>query len=924
VSSDSEQAPFSPTRPPPSGTVTFAFTDIEGSTQRWDRDPAAMRTALRRHDALVRAAIAGCGGHIFKTIGDAFCAAFSRPEDAIAAMVEAQRALGAEDFSAIGGMRIRAAIHTGTTDERDGDYFGPAVNRVARLLSVAHGGQVVVSGTTVALIEGALPSHATLRDLGEHRLKDLTRPERVYQLLAPDLPADFPPLRSLDARRNNLPVAVTSLVGRDAEIAEIRALLGAHRLVTVVGSGGIGKTRATLGVGADLLETATDGVWFVELAPLSNAEYLPTTVAQALGATLPAEGDTVENLVQLLENASAILIFDNCEHLVESTARLLSILLRRCQKLKLLASSRQALGIAGEALYRMQSLAIPDSAAAKGFTQADVPHYASTELFAERARAADRRFTVTTDNAPAIADICRRLDGIPLAIELAAARVKMLSPQQLRERLDERFRVLAGGSRDALPRQQTLRALIDWSYDLLDERERALFRRLAIFANGFTLAGAAAVGSAGDLDELESFDLLASLVDKSLVLAEPDGATLRYRLLESTRAYAREKLVAANELESAAARHLHFLRDYFIDVRSTETSKPDVALAAELEDVRAALDWSLTGAEIRVGAELMERIWGSWGVIGLYVEGMLRVEAFLAALPEEEPRLRARLWVVLAALAANSGRSTQAAEYSANAIAAARLSADEETLVEALAAFAWSSARVGKIEVAEAALAEAAAMPVASARGRRQLLESQSVVSAVRGDLDSAARALEQLLREYRDLGDQALEFAMSLNLAELEHERGRTPRAIAIVDEALPALRSNPDRNGVVQMFANLAGYRAAVDDLPGACAAAREAIAEFAGRETGVAFVPVAVEHLALALALSGELARAAMLAGYAEGAIVRHGYEREFTERTSHNRLVAVLRERLAPAELERAFTDGANLAAQDAVALALANE
>ncbi|MBD5635712.1 MAG: adenylate/guanylate cyclase domain-containing protein, partial [Candidatus Eremiobacteraeota bacterium] len=443
-------------------------TDIEGSTQRWDRDCAAMETAVRRHDVLMREAIGRHGGHVFKTIGDAFCAAFSRPEDAVAASFDAQRALGAEDFAAVDGVRVRAAIHTGTADERDRDYFGPAVNRVARLLSIAHGAQVLVSGATSALVQGSLPPQTGLRDLGEHRLKDLSRPEHVYQLLGPNVVADFPPLRSLDAMANNLPCVITSFIGRKDEVAEIIALLTGHRLVTLVGSGGVGKTRTALQVAANSVDGSGDGVWFVELAPLSNGDLIPSTVAHTMGLTLPAEGDQIEHLVRALQKKRALLVFDNCEHLVEASARVIGAILRGCSQVAVLATSRHGLGIFGEATYRIPPLTTPSDAGGASLSAAEASDYTAIALFVERARAADNRFALTDDNAAVVADICRRLDGIALAIELAAARVTILSPRQLRDKLDERFRILTGGKRDLLPRQRTLRALIDWSHDLLD------------------------------------------------------------------------------------------------------------------------------------------------------------------------------------------------------------------------------------------------------------------------------------------------------------------------------------------------------------------------------------------------------------------------------------------------------------------------
>jgi class 3 adenylate cyclase len=379
----------------PSGTVTFAFTDIEGSSARWERDRPAMQAAVRRHDALVRAAIAQNAGYVFKTIGDAFCTAFSRPADAVAAVLAVERSLAAEDFSAVGGLQVRAAVHTGTADEREGDYFGPAVNRVARLLAIGYGGQVLVSGATAALVRAELPDGTGLRDLGEHRLKDLERAERVYQLEAPGLPGGFPPLRSLDALATNLPVQLTSLLGRERETAEIEALVREQRLVTLVGSGGVGKTRAALQVAANLLDAFNDGVWLIELAALASGDFIAATVAHALGIGLPASDDPTESLIGGLRAKNLLLVFDNCEHLAAPAARAIDAILSACPDVKVLASSRQPLAIEGEEAYLLPPLEIP----------------AAVALFAARARSADKRFALTAENAATVAEICRRLDS---------------------------------------------------------------------------------------------------------------------------------------------------------------------------------------------------------------------------------------------------------------------------------------------------------------------------------------------------------------------------------------------------------------------------------------------------------------------------------------------------------------------------------
>ena len=912
--------------PLPSGTVTFVFTDIEGSTQRWDRSPAAMESALRRHDELLRAAFKRHRGHVFKTIGDAFCAAFARPQDAVASVLDAQRSLATEDFSAVDGLSIRAAVHTGTADERDGDYFGPAVNRVARMLAIGHGGQVLVSGVTADLVQGELPAQTSLRDLGEHRLRDLARPEYVYQLISPDLKADFPALRSLDTLPNNLPLQLKSFVGRETEIAEITSLLDKHRLVTLVGSGGVGKTRTSLQVAANLLDGAGDGVWFIELAPLASGEFIPSAVAQALGLTLPIEGDSLANLTQALKAKQLLLVFDNCEHMVEHAARVISAILRDCSRAKVLASSRQGLGIEGEATFRMPSLGVPAATHGAPIPAADSARYAAVALFVERARAVDNRFEVTDENAPIIADICRRLDGIPLAIELAASRVKVLSPQQVRDRLDERFRMLTGGSRDVLPRQQTLRALIDWSHDLLGERERVLFRRLGIFVNGFALEGAVAVGNGEDLDEFELFDVLSSLVDKSLVLAEPQGDTVRYRMLESTRAYAAEKLADAGERDLLAARHLEYFRALFADLlaRAERTGRTNAIverLLAELEDVRVALDESLTRPDVLGGAALLAQVGPPFDAIGLTSEGIRRVETFLAVLPEDEALLSAQLLAGLSNLCGSMSSNVRAFETAVLAVASARTASDPETLALALMLCARYAAKGGEHDAARAALAEAEAIPGATALRRLNLLDVSAVNANRRGDLETAARGYEQSRNEQRALGNTREELMVAINLAEIEHARGDTKRAVALVNETLPKARRSPDKLLVGNALANLAGYLVAVDDPQAAVQAARETIEIIAPIEPDHAYISIAIEHIALALALLGKTHRAATLEGYCEAAFERVRFVREETERKTHDRLSALLASAIAPEELARLTAEGAALTPAQAIALAL---
>ena len=909
--------------PLPTGTVTFLFSDIEGSTQRWERDRAAMQDAVRRHDTLVRAAIDANGGYIFKTMGDAFCAVFARPEDAIHAALGAQRAISKEDFAAVGGIAIRIALHTGTSEERDGDYFGPTVNRVSRLLAIGHGGQVLVSGVTTDLVQGTLPMQATLQDLGAHRLKDLTLPEQVYQLLAPGLRREFPALRSLEALPNNLPLQLTSFVGRDNEVAEIEALLRKHRVVTLVGSGGVGKTRASLQVGANILDGSGDGVWFVELAPLADAVLVPNAVATALGIELPPRSEPLTALTGALKTKHLVLILDNCEHLVAAAARVADAIVRACPKIVILASSRQGLGIAGEATYRMPSMLVPDAQSAARIGAADAKRYGSIALFVERAQAADLHFALSDENAPAVADICRRLDGIAFAIELAAARVRVLSPQQLQRRLDERFRILTGGSRTALPRQQTLRALVDWSYDLLDERERALFRRVGIFVDGFSIEAATAVCADATFDELDVFDVLASLVDKSLVVAELSGAATRYRLLESTRAYALEKLTESNEREQLAERHLVYFSEILKRAEDAHeafsTVDPFSVIRADLENVRAAFAYSIEGGKLSLGVGVA--VAASRAPFFPIAELTGWFESLLVRLDRSEGNLRARCLMRIASNLGQMGLSARSREVAEEALSAARASQDDGILFDALLNQALLSRRAGRLpEALEMSREAEGLLPNVETPERRvRFLERRGVAAGLSGDLAAAVRDFEEMRAVCRSLGNEDAARTRFLNFAEFEHFRGNTLRAIEIAQEAVVSLRRSGDLESLNNVYVNMAAYFLATERIPDARAAAAAAIRGSVDPTT--LFVSISVEHAALACAMTGDLLRAARFAGYSEAAFAKLGFHREYTEQITCDRLASLLAE-MPEQERAVALAEGAALAPESVVEEALA--
>ncbi len=913
----------------PTGTVTFVFTDIEGSTKRWEHDRAAMSDVVRRHDRIVRTAIESQAGHVFKTIGDAFCAAFARPQNAVAAAIDAQRALAAEDFSAVDGLRVRFALHAGTADERDADYFGPTVNRVARLLSIAHGGQVLLSGTVGALVSSELPPDTALRDLGEHRLQDLAHAERVWQLVAPGLQEQFPPLRSLAALPTNLPVQTTSFVGRESESSEIAAALEAHRIVTLVGSGGVGKTRAALAVGANLLDRYADGVWFVELAPLQSGDYIPTAVAQAIGISLRGAGKALDVLARALKHKEALLILDNCEHLIAEAAGVTAAITRECPHVRILATSRQSLDVTGEARYRVPSLASPPAATSPP-TLADAARFPAVALFVQRGASADNGFELTESNVATIGEICRRLDGIPFAIELAAARLRVVSPEQLRALLDDRFRVLGSGNRSVLPRHQTLRALIDWSYDLLAQRERVLFRALSVFVNGFTLEGAMALGRAEDGEDIEVLDALAALVDQSLVMADPAGDLTRYRMLESTRAYAREKMVGAGEATACATRHLRYVRDLVVaaNARRELTGRAfhlDSVVATELEDVRSALEWAAR-SEPATGGELLAAMSNRWVSIGLELEGIAHLERFIALLPPEASPVTAELWTALARLSLAVGQFDKSLERASHAVRLARAVKDAKTTAYALYSFINAAAASNDADAAAAALAEAQAIVPAECLFLRalELPYAKASLLASRDDVEAAYRAWDDLRKSQRALGNYAQAAVHSSTVAEYEHQFGRTERAVAIAREELPALRAGRNRASLLIMLGRLAGFLIALDRTIEASAAAREALHVSLTHDPGGHWATFALEHLTLAIALEGDLQRAAELAGYSEAALKRIGRPREGSTVETRARLESLLRERLAAHELTELMARGDRLGAADAVALALADD
>ena len=626
-------------------TGTFLFSDIEGSTRRWQEHGPAMKDALEVHDALVLAAVDHAGGRVFKHTGDGMCAVFPSAGAAVAAAVDIQRRLAEESFDTVGGLTVRIGIHSGEAEERDGDFFGPALNRTARLMGLAHGGQVLLSDAAAALLREVPTGELELLELGEHPLRDIDRPERVHQVVAAGLQADFPPLRSTTQGRVALPQPRTPFVGRAKEVTELASLLAERRLVTLVGIGGTGKTRLALETARRAAPVFPGGAYFVDLSALTDGSLVLPTLAGAVGLPPTDSGglSVADAVVGFLATRRVLVVFDNCEQIIDDCAEVVDLLLDECPETVVLATSREALGVEGEHSWPVTSMRTDEPGTGSGTSEA-------VQLFVERARAAAGSFELSPETLVPVAEICRRLDGIPLAIELAASRVSHMSPADIAAHLDDRFRLLVGGGRRRAQRQQTLQAALDWSHDLLAPAEQVLLRRLSVFAGGFTVEAAAAVClDHGDGTMLE---LLGSLVAKSLVAREPAGTGMsgtRYRMLETMRIYAAQKLLEADEAEPCRVRH----RDHFLawaeSPRIDETLLDYTVIgrfAADFDNLRAALDWSESERRPDLVRRLALRMAGTWSLSGSHDEGTARLTA--AAESADDASERAE---VLAALA---------------------------------------------------------------------------------------------------------------------------------------------------------------------------------------------------------------------------------------------------------------------------------
>jgi len=793
----------------PSGTVTFLFTDIEDSTGIAQAHPAAWETLRARHHALLREAMQAHRGHVFQVIGDAFCVAFHTADEAIQAAIASQRALQSEPWSPA-AIRVRIGLHTGEARADDGDgravdYVGyQALARAQRITAVAHGEQVVMSGSCRTLVQNALPAGVSLLDLGQHRLKGFAEPERLWQVAAPSLRREFPALQSQAATPNNLPQAVTRFIGRAEALAECERLLRQTRLLTLTAIGGAGKTRLAIEVARNELGHFPDGVWFVDLAALQEGERLGLAVANALGFRPQAETLLLDTIALHLAGRRVLIVLDNCEHILEAAATLVEALLARCANVMFLCTSREGLAVAGEQIFTVRSLRMPT-----GADLDDVKNSEAVALFMDRARLADPTLQLDAANAPIVADICRRLDGIALAIELAAARAKMLKLPDIRARLSDRFRLLTGGNR-ALPRQQTLLATLHWSYDQLTTSEQALLQRLGIFVGGWTLPAATAVSGDG-ADEFEILDTLTRLADKSLIALDRDvGDESRYTMVETVRQYALDRLEEAGDLQDVRIRHAKFFvamaADSYAAARESGTMAAWLGrIELDQENLLAAhAACGLHADLVESGLVLVATMGGYWEHKGMFGLGHgLIAEALGRAGPVQPTLARCQALCRLGHVEMPLGRYDESLGAWREALVIARKLDDKPQITKTLQGLAGIHNARGELPEARICIDEA--LELAAKLGGRHLYGARHMSGELlrrEGDVAGAERAYAENLADARAIGAQERIFTDLINLALVAVQRDDAPGARCCLVEAMGTALGRSDRGRRIIML--------------------------------------------------------------------------------------------------------------------------
>ncbi len=911
-------------------TLTFLFTDIEGSTallRRIGQDAYAQ--VLDGHHSLIRSALAAHDGREVKTMGDGFFAVFSSPSACVAAVLEMQHALEARDWPAGEPVRVRMGVHTGEASQTAATgLMGLDVHRAARVGALAYGGQILLSETAAALVRDRLPPGAALADLGLHRLRDLGRPEQIFQLGAPGLQAEFPPLRSLGnpALPNNLPSELATFIGRVPELAEVRALAETSRLVTLTGAGGCGKTRLSLQVAAELLDGSGDGVWLVELAPVADEDEVAPAIAAALAIAGQPGRPILETLVEALVPQDVLIVLDNCEHLIGACAKAADAILRRCPRVHVIATSREPLGIGGEVIYRVPSLSLPGPDSDGDAGSASQESSDAVALLVQRAREQAVAVPHDEETGRLLVSVCRRLDGMPLAIELAAARLRSMSLSDLRDRLDQRFRLLTGGSRTAMERQRTLQAMVDWSYSLLSTAEQLLLRRLSVFPESFDLAAAEAVCGFGDIEPIDVAGLLGSLADKSLVVAEPAGTAVRYRLLETIRQFAAERLIESGEDQAdalAAAHREHFLR--LAETANQHLSGPDQGAwfarldANELNLWRAAEYAARSPGGVAVVLRFGVALRRYWGCRPREGEALELLGSVLER-PEAhaDPALFAAA-LVSATFFAHTNDAAAAQRFGERAVRLARQLDDDRLLTEALTAQCSTCYFLGQHKNGFALGQEAAALA-------RQLADDVLLGGALMSllmtggalDPELSGRLFAEAVACTGRSGDQLIVYNLHNNAGIQALRNGDMPAARAHLEQAALGSEAIGEDESVVSV--NL-GWVLRAENDPGAALAMFETALR-AGRRAGQRFV---MAYAALGLAcLAGDLGdwhRAAVLHGAAQALMDGSGEPWQQLEAGYRGGSLDQIRAQLGDDGFELGYAEGMALGFDDAVGVAL---
>jgi predicted ATPase/class 3 adenylate cyclase len=917
----------------PTGTVTFLFTDIEDSTLLWERHGEGMRPALARHDGLLRETIEAHEGRVVKTTGDGLLAVFESPLAAQDAALDAQHRLVAEGWAGItpDAVRVRMGLHRGQAQLRDGDYFGTAVNRAARIMDLAHGRQILLSGELAERVSDSLAPGITLRDLGRHPLRGLREAAHIFQLNAPGLRHDFPPLRSGATMAGNLPAHVSSFIGRTREMADIRSMLPETRLLTLTGPGGTGKSRLSLQIASDIQAQYEHGAWLVQLATVTDPTMVVETVAGIFDLSGQTPQQTHDILFDYLREKELLLILDNCEHLIRATAQLAADLIAACPELTILASSREGLGVYGETTYHLPTLSLPEEGLSDA---AAINQSEAVQLFVERARTVQPHFALTDANVQAVSQVVRRLDGIPLAIELAAARLKVFSVDQIAARLDNRFRLLTGGSRTALPRQQTLRALIDWSYDLLDEEERALFRYLSVFIGGWTFEAAEQV--AGSLD---AFVLLPQLVDKSLVMREANPAAdnleedlssePRYYFLETIRQYARDRLVEAGEVEEARDRHFSYYESLGRSLNFISNSGAALSYGAqftlEQDNLRAAAEWGVERYPDRVlnltwslALVLTDQFSGA-RFIDWTAAALEHLETLPPAVGEEAIKRRKahqRGMVALSLLELFLGQIDKAARRAKEASESLR-DTDDQPVVLAVATFVHTQA---SYFLEDPSLQELANESVQMFRQLDNQVAGTSLLpmalllaaeAAMRhDDMALAERHFNEVNTLMKGVDNRIFPWAEYVLLS-MMMRIGADPEALrAQQEKAIVTLRKSRSRRLAAMAESDWAHRLRHDGDLDEALAIYQRMLVEWRdlGHRTAMANI---LENIAFIDRAQGRLRRAATLLGAAEQLRELAGQDMLPAEREEYEKEVRALQDTMPAEELDQQWAEGRTL-------------